>query len=78
MRRPPWKTEGRVMFPGVLVLGALALVLALMTPRHSEEWNFPSVVVLMTLTLGVGILLGSRRREPRPPRCGGASGRAAS
>ncbi|WP_162159641.1 GAF domain-containing sensor histidine kinase [Cystobacter fuscus] len=67
MRRPPWKTEGRVMLSGVLVLGALALVLALMSPRHSEEWSFPSVAVLMALTLGVGVLLGSRRRECSTP-----------
>ncbi|WP_395850629.1 ATP-binding protein [Cystobacter fuscus] len=67
MRRPPWKTEGRVMFSGVLVLGALALALALMSPRYSEEWSVPSVAVLMALALGVGVLLGSRRREASTP-----------
>ncbi|OJH40898.1 GAF domain-containing sensor histidine kinase [Cystobacter ferrugineus] len=67
MRRLPWETVGRMMFLGLLVLGVLTLVHSVTSPRPSGGWNFPSVVVLMALTLGVGILLGSRQREASAP-----------
>ncbi|WP_198316259.1 GAF domain-containing sensor histidine kinase [Cystobacter fuscus] len=67
MRRLPWETAGKVIFSGLVLLGALALVNVVTSPRQSEGWSFPWVAVLVALALGVGVLLGSRQPEESLP-----------
>jgi PAS domain S-box-containing protein len=56
------ETTGRVMLSGLLVLGALALVHAMLPRAHPGGWNLP-VAMLVVLTLSMGVLLWSDQRE---------------